>query len=534
MEAQHDLPTLESAAMVGRWKARALKAIARAGSSPAGSFTRKHKAAVDEAAAEEAQQEETESGRSLVHGAMRFPGSRLRPAKWARVSHETSMADAMQLITRTWGLPAPSSLISIIGSSDGSERQQLFGHGLKRAAETTNAWILTDGAHEGIGGLVGPHVQPLPCLGVQSWPEVADHEQLKANRTTIMPRTMRRSAAVQQHAPAATILGAAAADALRQASFKAQPPSMPPSMPPSPPQHEHHQPTPPPSPPLPAAPRGFAPDAVQAFTSTSYNMGRRPSPPTRISGVAPDKADALSGRAQQVHIDSSHSHFILIDENWELARRLPHQPASTTSGEDSIRSGASFARLGHMKAPDGAGASEAGSLDSEPPSDPARNFRDALERHITSLEMSRDGYKVPSVTIVVNGDIETLRSVLERLQAGLPVVCLGDTGGAAADLFNYSLTAMLPPLGSAPDGRDSTYLLEASELIPMIVKEGAEQGGSTKPMLTFFLANYDIDGNDIGACMQPASAHLPPRANRRRASTRTHTRYHMKSRTRAA
>ena len=83
------------------------------------------------------------------------------------------------------------------------------------------------------------------------------------------------------------------------------------------------------------------------------------------------------------------------------------------------------------------------------------------------------------------------------MQAGLPVVCLGDTGGAATDLFNYSLTATMPPEGAPPEGRDKAYLLEASELIPMIVKEGAEQGGSTKPKLSFFLANYDLDGNDI-------------------------------------
>ena len=67
-----------------------------------------------------------------------------------------------------------------------------------------------------------------------------------------------------------------------------------------------------------------------------------------------------------------------------------------------------------------------------------------------------------------------LRSVLERLQAGLPVVCLGDTGGAAADLYNYSLSGNLPAEGDGPDGRERSYLLEASELIPMILKEGTE------------------------------------------------------------
>ena len=72
---------------------------------------------------------------------------------------------------------------------------------------------------------------------------------------------------------------------------------------------------------------------------------------------------------------------------------------------------------------------------------------------------------------------------LERPQAGLPVVCLGDTGGAASDLFQYSLSGALPREGPGPDERDRAYLLEASELLPMIVKEGAEQGGSTKPKL---------------------------------------------------
>ena len=74
-------------------------------------------------------------------------------------------------------------------------------------------------------------------------------------------------------------------------------------------------------------------------------------------------------------------------------------------------------------------------------------------------------------------------------------MCLGDTGGAAADLFNYSVTGKLPVLGLPPLGRDAAYVLDASELIPMIVKEGNEQGGSTKPKLSFFLANYDLDGN---------------------------------------
>jgi hypothetical protein len=138
---------------------------------------------------------------------------------------------------------------------------------------------------------------------------------------------------------------------------------------------------------------------------------------------------------------------------------------------------------------------------SEPRPDPTREFRDAIEKHISSTEMSRDGYKVPSVSVVVNGDIDTLRSVLDRLQAGQPVVCLGDTGGAAQDLYMYAHTNQMPPEGKPPEGRERSYLLEAGELMPMIVKEGAEQGGSTKPKLSFFLAYDDADGNEIDFCI---------------------------------
>ena len=164
--------------------------IRKVTSSTSNSFTKKKKAGESE------DEEEVDLSRPLVHGAVRFPGSRHRPAKWSQISHEASMYDTMQLLTRTWGLRAPSSLISIIGCRSTSD--DLFGPGLKRAATTTNAWILTDGVHEGIGGLVGPHVQgstSVPCIGIHSWPLVSFHEVLQPNRTTMINR-IRRNAGI--------------------------------------------------------------------------------------------------------------------------------------------------------------------------------------------------------------------------------------------------------------------------------------------------------------------------------------------------
>ena len=187
MEDGSSVPTMATAAMVGRWKVRAMQKI----STTNGSFTRKKKAGEAPAMAAP----DPVDGKLLVHGAVRFPGSRLRPAKWARISHEASMTDVVQLITRTWGLTPPSSLISIIGSSDRECRQVFAGPGLKRAAETTSAWILTDGTYEGIGGLVGPHVQPLPCVGVPRWSSISESEVLKPSRTTIVNRMQTRNSA---------------------------------------------------------------------------------------------------------------------------------------------------------------------------------------------------------------------------------------------------------------------------------------------------------------------------------------------------
>ena len=54
-----------------------------------------------------------EPAKVMVHGGVRFPGSRRRPAKWARPSVDCDMTTIMQLLTRTWGLQPPASLISV-------------------------------------------------------------------------------------------------------------------------------------------------------------------------------------------------------------------------------------------------------------------------------------------------------------------------------------------------------------------------------------------------------------------------------------
>jgi hypothetical protein len=292
-----DLPSMATAAMVGRWKGRATRCNKK-----------------EEAKPEKSAEEFDTLGQTLSHGAVRWPGSRLRPAKWARVPHETPFSDVMQLVTRTWGLTSPSALISIIGTSNRSlgHAEQLFGPGLKRAAETTHAWILTDGAFESIGGLVGSHVQPLPCIGVQSWSTVADNGVLRPNRTTIMPRSLRS----KPHRP---------------------------TIPDGPPQPQ--QPwgygapsyaSPPPSPPSDASflqqVSPFAPR--RAFDQPSCSAGSGSALPYTLQSTAGSYNGSFNRRRMRsrtppedadddglVHLDSYHSHFVLIDENWD-ARSL--------------------------------------------------------------------------------------------------------------------------------------------------------------------------------------------------------------------
>uniref|UniRef100_A0A671KQN6 Transient receptor potential cation channel subfamily M member 6-like n=1 Tax=Sinocyclocheilus anshuiensis TaxID=1608454 RepID=A0A671KQN6_9TELE len=84
-------------------------------------------------------------------------------AKYVRLSSDTPPELLVQLMLREWHMEMPKLVISVHGGTEGfplSPRvYQAFSTGLVTAAESTGAWILTDGINTGVSKYVGDAVK---------------------------------------------------------------------------------------------------------------------------------------------------------------------------------------------------------------------------------------------------------------------------------------------------------------------------------------------------------------------------------------
>uniref|UniRef100_A0A672N7Q4 non-specific serine/threonine protein kinase n=1 Tax=Sinocyclocheilus grahami TaxID=75366 RepID=A0A672N7Q4_SINGR len=98
-------------------------------------------------------------------GSLDFQGSTKRTcrAKYVRLSCDTPPELLVQLMLREWHMEMPKLVISVHGGTDNfplSPRVcQAFSTGLITAAESTGAWILTDGINTGVSKYVGDAVK---------------------------------------------------------------------------------------------------------------------------------------------------------------------------------------------------------------------------------------------------------------------------------------------------------------------------------------------------------------------------------------
>ena len=80
---------------------------------------------------------------TIDEGRVRFPGSR-RPARWLRWTRPNEPQALLKVFMQTWGLPPPSSLISVIGTVDAErgwmteQQEMLLCRGLRRVLEKTS------------------------------------------------------------------------------------------------------------------------------------------------------------------------------------------------------------------------------------------------------------------------------------------------------------------------------------------------------------------------------------------------------------
>ncbi|XP_056601424.1 transient receptor potential cation channel subfamily M member 6 [Triplophysa dalaica] len=115
-------------------------------------------------------------------GSLDFQGSTKRTcrAKYVRLSSDTPSDHLFQLMLREWHLEMPKLVISVHGGTDNFSLSprvcQAFSSGLIRAAESTGAWILTDGINIGVSRYVGDAVK-----------EYGSHDHRKRNVVGITP-----------------------------------------------------------------------------------------------------------------------------------------------------------------------------------------------------------------------------------------------------------------------------------------------------------------------------------------------------------
>nr|KAF6412089.1 transient receptor potential cation channel subfamily M member 4 [Rousettus aegyptiacus] len=125
-------------------------------------------------------------------GDLDFLGSGRKASNFLRLSDRTDPATVYNLVTRTWGFRAPNLVVSVLGGSGApilqTWLQDLLRSGLVRAAQSTGAWIVTEGLHAGIGRHVGVAVRDhqtastggtkVVAMGVAPWGVVRNREAL--------------------------------------------------------------------------------------------------------------------------------------------------------------------------------------------------------------------------------------------------------------------------------------------------------------------------------------------------------------------
>uniref|UniRef100_A0A4W3IRE2 non-specific serine/threonine protein kinase n=1 Tax=Callorhinchus milii TaxID=7868 RepID=A0A4W3IRE2_CALMI len=117
-------------------------------------------------------------------------GSHSSRAKYIRVSYDTKLDQLLHLMVKEWLMEFPKLLISVHGGIQNFELapkvKQVFGKGLIKAAETTGAWIVTEGINKGTSRHVGDalrdhasyYLRKICTVGIMPWGVIENHRDL--------------------------------------------------------------------------------------------------------------------------------------------------------------------------------------------------------------------------------------------------------------------------------------------------------------------------------------------------------------------
>ncbi|XP_031795427.1 transient receptor potential cation channel subfamily M member 6 isoform X1 [Sarcophilus harrisii] len=123
-------------------------------------------------------------------------------AKYIRTSYDTNLEQLLHLMLKEWKMELPKLVISVHGGIQNFEMPlklfQVFSQGLIKAAETTGAWIITEGINTGISKYVGDalkahssqYLRKISTIGIPPWGIIENQKDLIGKDVVCLYQTL--------------------------------------------------------------------------------------------------------------------------------------------------------------------------------------------------------------------------------------------------------------------------------------------------------------------------------------------------------
>ncbi|XP_009461905.1 PREDICTED: transient receptor potential cation channel subfamily M member 6 [Nipponia nippon] len=148
-------------------------------------------------------QKHTKTSPTDAFGTINFQdGDHTYHAKYIRLSYDSNLDQLLHLMVKEWQMELPKLVISVHGGIQNfklpSKVKQVFSKGLVKAAETTGAWIITEGINSGVSRHVGdalkgrasPHLRKICAVGIPPWGIIENQRDLIGKDVVCLYQTL--------------------------------------------------------------------------------------------------------------------------------------------------------------------------------------------------------------------------------------------------------------------------------------------------------------------------------------------------------
>uniref|UniRef100_A0A8C0HJ51 non-specific serine/threonine protein kinase n=1 Tax=Buteo japonicus TaxID=224669 RepID=A0A8C0HJ51_9AVES len=148
-------------------------------------------------------QKHTKTSPTDAFGTINFQdGDHTYHAKYIRLSYDSNLDQLLNLMVKEWQMELPKLVISVHGGIQDfklpSKVKQVFSKGLVKAAETTGAWIITEGINSGVSRHVGdalkgcasPHLRKICAVGIPPWGIIENQRDLIGKDVVCLYQTL--------------------------------------------------------------------------------------------------------------------------------------------------------------------------------------------------------------------------------------------------------------------------------------------------------------------------------------------------------